>query len=299
VDGVLNLDKPAGMTSHDVVNAVRRILGMKRVGHAGTLDPLATGVLLVCVGQATRIVEYLMDAEKEYEGAMTLGVTTDTEDSSGQAQSETDASTVTREQIAATLPSFAGEIMQAPPMVSAAHYQGRRLYELAREGTVVARESRPVTVKEIELLSFEPGVHPKAALRVVCSKGLYIRTLFSDIGAALGVGAHMSQLRRARIGRHVIVNAINLDRLAQLAEVGEVQDAVIQMSEALCGFPEIAISGESVEDVRHGRALPVPEGLDVAVGPVTRLTEDGVLVALASAVASKGGAVLQPVKVFT
>ncbi|MDO8586247.1 MAG: tRNA pseudouridine(55) synthase TruB [Armatimonadota bacterium] len=296
MDGVLNLDKPAGVTSHDVVNRVRRIVGIRRVGHAGTLDPLATGVLLVCVGQATRIVEYLMDAEKEYEGTMVLGASTDTEDSSGAIHSEADASAITNERIARVLPRFTGQIPQTPPMVSAAHYQGERLYKLARDGITVPREPRQVTVKEIELLEFEPGVRARAKLRVVCSKGVYIRTLFADIGAALGVGAHMSQLRRTRIGRFVIAEAVNLDALAQIEECGRLGDALIPMTDALAEFPEIVISSEAFENVRRGRMIPAPD--DISGGLLIRLTRGNALVGLAKVVRSGEGVALQPVKVF-
>lgn len=294
MDGVLNIDKPAGITSHDVVDRVRRIFGVRRVGHAGSLDPIATGVLLVCVGKATRIVEFLMDAEKEYEGVMTLGVTTDTEDSSGRVLSETDSCHVTRQQILDTLPAFIGDIMQTPPMVSALHHEGKRLYELARQGETAPREPRPVTVKEIELLDFEEGEHPQARLRVVCSKGLYVRTLFADIGDALGVGAHMSALRRTRIGRFVIDESVNLGSLASSA--GNAHTVMMSMSDALSDMPEVKVSGKTLDNVIHGRAIWAPT--DVELGVVVRVLADGDLIALAKVEGSDNERILQPDKVF-
>jgi tRNA pseudouridine55 synthase len=298
VDGALNIDKPAGVTSHDVVNKVRRILQTKKVGHAGTLDPMATGVLLVCVGQATRIAEFLMGAEKEYEGVMTLGATTDTEDSSGRVEREADASSVTEDQVAQVLPKFLGEISQVPPMVSAVHHEGKRLYELARQGKVVDREPKLVSVRRIEMLSFEPGDRPKVTLRVVCSKGLYIRTLFADFGEALGVGAHMSGLRRTRIGRFVIADAINLDTLAAMAESGGLEQVVIPMAEALAEFPGVAVSEESAADVKYGRTLPMLEEPAPPEASTVRLMRGNCLIALAKVVRLADQVVLQPDKVF-
>ncbi|MDO8685018.1 MAG: tRNA pseudouridine(55) synthase TruB [Armatimonadota bacterium] len=317
MDGVLNIDKPAGITSHDVVSRVRRILKIKRVGHAGTLDPMATGVLLVCIGHATRIAEYLVDAEKEYEGVITLGVTTDTQDSTGNILSEADASHITKEQLLSVLPEFTGRILQIPPMVSAAHHEGKRLYQLAREGKVVDRKPREVEVKQIELLDFQPtpvvsgnpfpetqteqpspSNRPNAIFRVTCSKGVYIRTLFADIGAALGVGAHMSRLRRTRIGRFVIDKSMNLDILAQAAVEGKAENLVITMAEALADMPEVIISPESLEAVRHGQAFHPPDDFVAGEGEITRIMLDSDLVALARVVKQDEGVVLQPAKVF-
>jgi tRNA pseudouridine55 synthase len=296
--GVLNIDKPAGITSHDVVNKIRRAMHIKRVGHAGTLDPMATGVLLVCVGRATRIVEFLMGAEKEYEGEMTLGLTTDSEDSSGTPEREEDASWVTREHIEQALPEFLGDILQIPPMVSAAHHEGKRLYQLAREGKVVDREPRQVRVMSIDLLSFRPGTRPSATLRVVCSKGVYIRTLFADIGQSIGVGAHMSALRRTRIGRFRVNEAMSVDTLADIAEHGGGGDALISMAEALNDIPQFDLSPEMAEDVMHGRAISAPESSALTNDSVVRLVQGTELIALAKVEVHGDTSVLQPDKVF-
>ena len=298
MDGVLNVNKPGGITSHDVVDGVRRILSIRRVGHAGSLDPMATGVLLVCVGQATRIAEYLMSGEKEYEGEMTLGVTTDTEDSSGAVTAEADASAVTAEQVVGILPRFTGRIQQAPPMVSAAHHDGRRLYELAREGRSVARKARDVEVTQLGMLEFEPGERPRARLRVVCSKGVYIRTLFAAIGSALGVGAHMSRLTRTRIGKFVLENSSDLDNLALVAEQGKVADVMIPMADALSDLPRFDATQDVAEAVRHGRSLPAPSAFESGTDSPIRIMDGGELLALARITDLHGRLSLQPTKVF-
>lgn len=296
--GVLNIDKPAGITSHDVVNKVRKALHIKRVGHAGTLDPMATGVLLVCVGQATRIVEFLMNAQKEYVGEMTLGVTTDTEDSMGKPEQEVDASWVTQEHIERALPEFLGDILQIPPMVSAAHYEGKRLYQLAREGKTVDREPRQVHISSVDLKDFQSGDRPTATLRVTCSKGVYIRTLFAGIGQSIGVGAHMSVLRRTRIGRFLVEDAVSLDSLSELAEAGRAEEALIPMANALNDIYPVDLTTQDAEDVRHGRAILTPNGLALADSTVVRLMLDSELVALAKVVIHGDASVFQPDKVF-
>jgi tRNA pseudouridine55 synthase len=201
MDGVLNLHKPPGMTSHDVVDVVRRLLETKRVGHAGTLDPAATGVLVVCVGEATRIVEYLMEGTKSYRAEITFGVTTTTEDAEGEIVSEQSAADVTEERLREVLRQFIGDIEQIPPMFSAVQVGGKRLHELARRGETVERPKRQVHIEGINLIKFTSAERAIAVLDVTCSKGTYIRTLAADIGAALGCGAHLSSLVRTRVGR--------------------------------------------------------------------------------------------------
>ena len=208
MDGILSVDKPAGPTSHDIVARIRRITGVKRVGHAGTLDPMATGVLIVCLGDARRIVEYLADWRKSYRATAILGVETDTEDASGEVVGGSDCSRVARSDVDAVIPRFVGRIMQVPPMVSAVHHEGRRLYDLAREGRTVERSPRPVEVLSINIVSFEPGERACLVLDVVCSGGTYIRTLCMDIGRALGCGAHMSSLVRTAVGPFRVADAV-------------------------------------------------------------------------------------------
>jgi len=176
MNGVLNIDKPAGMTSHDVVARVRRIAHLKRVGHAGTLDPDATGVLLVCLGAATRISDFLADEGKQYWATLALGVTTTTEDASGEVLTKSDASHLTEADLAAVLPRFLGDVSQIPPMVSAVHHEGRRLYELAREGITVERAARTIRIAALVMADFMPGEVATATLDIACGKGTYIRT---------------------------------------------------------------------------------------------------------------------------
>ncbi|MCS6862747.1 MAG: tRNA pseudouridine(55) synthase TruB, partial [Abditibacteriales bacterium] len=209
--GVLNLLKPPGMTAHDVVDFVRGLLQTQRVGHAGTLDPGAAGVLLVCVGEATRIVEYLMEGTKGYRAEVTFGVTTTTEDAQGDVIAERSATTVTEEKLRATLERFVGDIEQVPPMVSAVQVGGKRLHALARRGETVERPKRRVRVDAIQLLKFTAGERAVALMDVTCSKGTYIRTLAADIGAALGCGAHLSFLVRTRVGQFRLEDSLTLE----------------------------------------------------------------------------------------
>lgn len=274
MDGVLNLLKPPGMTSHDVVGAVRRALGIKKVGHTGTLDPGVAGVLPICVGRATRLAEFIAGSDKAYRAEITFGVTTDTQDSFGEVLSEADASQIGRGDVAYALTKFQGEIMQVPPMVSAVKVGGKRLYELAREGVEVERAARPVTIHKLQLLDFRPGLHPTAFVDVVCSKGTYIRTLAADLGAALGVGAHMSYLVRTRSG------GFHLNDAATLEDLAAGQAPLLSPAVALGDMARATVTGRSAERLQHGVApdqrAEHPEGVTVAL-----LDGQGDLLALA------------------
>jgi len=210
LDGVLLVDKAAGMTSHDVVAIVRRALGTKKVGHCGTLDPLATGLLLIVLGRATKIQDLLMSEDKEYVGAMLLGVTTDSQDADGQVLETKPVSDFPREQIEAAFAKFHGDFYQMPPMVSAIKKEGVPLYKLARQGKTVEREPRFVHVYAHEIQAVRL---PEIDFRVVCSKGFYVRTYAFDIGQELGCGAHLKSLRRTKSGRFTLENAVTVDEL--------------------------------------------------------------------------------------
>ena len=252
MNGVLNIDKPAGITSHDVVGRVRKVAQLKRVGHAGTLDPDATGVLLICLGAATRLTDYLADEGKEYRATLALGAATTTEDAAGEVLTRVDASQITEQALAEILPRFVGDIVQTPPMVSAVHHEGRRLYELAREGITVERAARTIRIDGIQLIDFTPGELAQATLDVSCGKGTYIRTLCADIGAALGVGGHMAALRRTRVGSFLVETALPL---AELTEEN-LPDLLVPPSDALARFPAHQVRDETDWDaVRHGRSL--------------------------------------------
>lgn len=301
MDGVLNINKPSGPTSHDVVASIRRILREKRVGHAGTLDPLATGVLVVCVGKATRIVEYLVAEQKEYRAEMVLGRTTSTEDVEGDVLTQTDASHVTREMVLDALPGFTGRIMQIPPMVSAVKYQGERLYKLARKDIQVERQAREVTVYELEMTSFSdnggPDGLPVAGLRIVCSSGTYIRTICADIGEKLGVGGFMLSLVRTRVGSFDLENALELDTLAERASKSGAEELLLSMDAALVAMPEVIVDPVQAGLVLHG--CVVPSSYQSAEGEVVRLkSESGELLALGRAHLRAGGSVISPEKVF-
>jgi tRNA pseudouridine55 synthase len=210
MDGILNINKPAGITSYGVVAAVKRCTGERHVGHAGTLDPDATGVLPVCLGKGTRVIEFLMDTTKVYRAVIELGKATDTYDAAGQTTFTGDASNVTRAQLDKALESFRGAVTQTPPMYSAARHQGQKLYELAREGVTVERKSRTINISRLDLLDWQP---PLLTLEIECSKGTYIRSIANDLGAALGCGAHLKELIRARVGVFKLEDALTLEQL--------------------------------------------------------------------------------------
>lgn len=229
MDALVNLYKPAGITSRQAVDAVRRALNVKRAGHTGTLDPGAEGVLLICLGKATRLNEFLQWLPKTYRARLVLGVQTDTQDAEGTVTATTDASHVTQQMLEEVLPRFTGEIEQIPPMHSALHHEGKRLYDLARQGQVVARQPRRVTVHRLELLRFSPGEHPEADIEVECSTGTYIRTLCADIGDALGVGGYMKHLVRTAIGPFRSETAVTLQQLQE----GDATEHLIPMAKAI------------------------------------------------------------------
>lgn len=282
MDGILNLLKPPGMTSHDVVSAVRRALGVKKVGHTGTLDPGVAGVLPICVGRATRLAEFIAGEDKAYRAEITLGVITSTQDSFGEVLEEKDASHIMQGDVAYMLTRFHGEIMQVPPMVSAVKVGGKRLYELARAGVEVERQARPVTIHKLQLLDFRPGAHPVFYVDVVCSKGTYIRTLAHDIGAQLGVGAHMSYLVRTRSG------PFTLEQAATLEELAAGRAAMLSPAAALGAMARAKVEPALAEKVKNGLA---PHRLKVTEPPGTMLAlldQAGELLALAEALADGG-----------
>lgn len=282
MDGILNIYKTAGPTSHDVVDQVRRLFGQKRVGHTGTLDPMATGVLVVCLGKATRIVEYLVGAPKEYRAEMILGQSTDTQDSTGVIVTESDASGVDMDTLGNKAASFVGKIEQIPPMVSAIKHNGKPLYKLAREGKTIERAAREVTIYSIEVTDFTPGRFAKAKLTVRCSSGTYIRTLCADIGDSLGCGAYMSALERTRVGQFDIKDSVTLEKLQQVKESGNPADFVYDMSDALSDMPAVVLDDTGVKLVMHGIAITsdkmFEEGLTVRM-----LSASGELIAIGNA----------------
>jgi tRNA pseudouridine55 synthase len=256
--GFLVVDKPAGWTSHDVVGRVRRLLGQRRIGHAGTLDPAATGVLPLAVGEATRVVEYLADATKAYVAEITLGVETDSYDGDGRVTAVAlgAADALRREEVTRALERFLGPQQQVPPMHSAVKIGGERLYEAARRGEEVARPSRRVEFFALDLLQWEP---PIARVAVECSKGTYVRSLASDLGRSLGVGGHLSDLVRTRTGPFRLQDAWTLAELAGAVELGVElvwPDLASHPDAVLEAWPALILGEPEVRDWRQGRAIP-------------------------------------------
>ena len=256
--GFLLIDKEGGWTSHDVVAKVRRLTGSKKAGHAGTLDPMATGLVVVGLGRATRLLRFVQDLAKEYVARVAFGVATDTLDADGAILSR-EPMPVTLEDVEAALPRFVGQIMQIPPMVSALRVDGRRLYELARAGQVVDRPPRPVHIYELEVVDFAPSDYPEATIRVVCGKGTYIRSLADDIAQALGGRAHLASLRRTRAGSlDVELNGYRITDLEQAAAEDRLESLVVLPAAGLADLPSIEADVATAEAVRHGKLFQGP-----------------------------------------
>lgn len=255
--GFFNIDKPLGMTSHDVVARIRRVFKIKKVGHAGTLDPLASGVLVICVGSATRLSDDVMHGEKGYRARVKFGVTTTTYDREGEITAQNPVDHLTAEAVMDALRGFVGEIDQVPPMYSAIKHGGKKLYDLARSGVEVERAPRRVTIDELTLREW---ISPEAVIDVRCSAGTYIRSLAFDLGEALGVGAHLSGLIRTRSGAFSLTNAVALDTLLD----ADPRDYLITPRDAFPDVPSITLSDFQVQEIQHGRAIPVPEQADSA-----------------------------------
>jgi tRNA pseudouridine55 synthase len=251
--GILNIDKPFGQTSHDVVERVRALTGISRVGHAGSLDPLATGVLVVCVGRtATRVVEFLMDEPKTYRADAWLGVTTDTFDAEGKVVSERPVE-VGRPAVEQALESFLGPIQQTPPMYSAVKYKGKPLYRLARRGVEVEREPRQVEIYSLKLVSWDP---PRCTLEMSCSPGTYVRVLVHDLGQMLGCGAHVSALTRLASGDFLLEDAVTLDVLADMARERRWSELLLPVDEALAHrFPALHLDPDTAWRLCSGQAI--------------------------------------------
>lgn len=283
IDGFFVIDKPAGITSHDVVSRVRRILGTRKVGHTGTLDPFATGVLPVAVNDGTKVIPFLDEGIKQYEALLRLGVATDTLDMTGTVLKQGDCSFVGLEQISAVLSRFTGRLSQIPPMFSAIKRDGQPLYKLARQGQTVERQARDVEIRSLELLSFEsPCVH----VRVTCSRGTYIRSLADDIGAELGCGASLQELRRITSGPFHLSAAVTLEALEEAARQGRLDNLCVSPLAALSHLADLQLFDTGLAKVIHGRSPEwceiTPDAASaVAVPQLARLSRDGRLVAVA------------------
>lgn len=283
INGFVIIDKPAGITSHDVVSRVRRILGTRKVGHTGTLDPFATGVLPVAVNEGTKVIPFLDEGVKRYEALLRLGVVTDTLDTTGRVLHEADFSSIDRASLDASLARFSGLISQIPPMYSAIKQGGQPLYKLARQGREVERSPRQVEIYALELLSFAP---PLVSIRVVCSRGTYVRTLADDIGSMLGCGAALQELRRTASGPFDISGAVTIDELAGAARDGRAGALCLTPYSALAHLADVPLTDAGLAKVRHGRSPEWGE-TGVALPPVceapllVRLSRGNELVAVA------------------
>ena len=294
IDGLVVVDKPAGWTSHDVVARLRKIYGLRRVGHAGTLDPDATGVLLVGLGRATRLLRFLTDTGKVYRGEVAFGVATDTLDAAGTETGRQAMPEVTRETLQAVLPRFLGTIAQVPPMVSAIKVEGRRLHEMARAGEVVERAPRTVRIDRIEVEDFTAGDFPRAQVLVECGSGTYIRSLAADLGEAVGGCAHLAWLRRLRVGPFPLEEARTLDEIAESPD-----KVLLPLTEAVRHLPRVDVDAETARGVGHGAVFPATAlaaglGQDDS-GPFAVVGPDGRLIALYQ----KGRAAARPLVVLT
>ena len=287
--GVLILDKTSGVTSFDAVALVRRRLRVRRVGHAGTLDPAATGVLPILIGEATKLMPYLVDQDKEYVTTIRFGVTTDTHDLSGRVVSTAPVPALTRERLEAACRSLTGRLLQAPPMYSAVHHEGRRLYDLAREGREVDRTPRPV---DVHAMMVEAIRDTSAVVRIVCGKGTYVRVLAADLGAALGCGAAVECLARTRVGRFELRTAVSWRELTD-GDVDAVWARVLPPESALAAWPSVHLDAPQARRFAHGQPVDVTAP---ARGGLVRVHEDAGLLGVGEVEA--GGARVRPVRLL-
>ncbi len=274
--GVLIVDKPVGMTSHDVVQAVRRGTGIRRAGHTGTLDPRASGVLVVLIGPAVRLSEYLSTSEKRYQAVVKFGMTTSTYDTEGTITSDGGEFDFEFEDLEEALSQFVGEVEQTPPAYSAIKINGKRAYDIARSGEEVEMEPRMITVHSLELLEWEP---PEAVIDIQCSSGTYIRSLAHDLGQVMGSGATLINLRRTKNGRFTLRDSVSLRKLEEAFTNGDWYRYLIPAAEALADWYTIELDNEEVDKVRHGHRVPASETMET--GTLARaITQQGELVAL-------------------
>ncbi len=280
MNGIIIIDKPQEWTSNDVVSRLRRVFNTRRIGHGGTLDPMATGVLPIFVGRATRGVEFFEHAEKVYEATLRFGLTTDTEDITGKTITECEVH-LTEEDLLAVLPQFRGDILQVPPMYSAIKVNGQKLYDLARKGREVERQARPITIHELELLEFAGS---EARLRVRCSKGTYIRTLCKDIGEALGCGGCMAALRRVEAGEYTLEGSIPLRQLLDISEAGgDVEHLLRPVDTMFASHRKLSLNEKQARLVKNGNAF----ASDCADGTYRVYAPDGEFLALCKAEGGK------------
>lgn len=295
ISGVLVVDKPVGMTSHDVVQAIRAGTGIRRAGHTGTLDPRASGVLVVLIGPAVRLSEFVSASDKRYQAIIRLGGSTDTFDADGRFTRQETPVNITEEQFEKVLKTFEGEIEQVPPPYSAVKVQGRKAYEMARNGEEVELTPRIIQVHHLEVLEWAP---PEVVVDVHCSSGTYVRSLTNDLGEALGTGAYLVGLRRTKSGRFTLRDAVPLRKLQEAFQAGNWYQYLIPAAEALSDWPAVELNPDEVEEVRHGHRVKAAP--DTELGKMVRgVSTQGELVALLECKEGEDGSPeWQPKKVF-
>jgi tRNA pseudouridine55 synthase len=274
VSGVLVVDKPIGLTSHDVVQIIRRGTGIRRAGHTGTLDPRASGVLVILVGPAVRLSEYVSASDKRYQATIRLGSSTDTYDAEGTVIATRPVEDIDEDKFFDILQTFVGEIEQVPPPYSAVKVKGRKAYEMARQGEEVDLEPRIIQVYSLDILEWAP---PEVVIDVYCSSGTYVRSLANDLGKALGTGAHLIGLRRTKSGRFTLRDAVPLRRLKESFDAGDWYKSLIPAADALGDWPMVELDADQVELIRHGHRVPAEAG---ATGWARGISQQGDLVAL-------------------
>jgi len=295
MDGILLIDKPSGITSHDVVDYIRKKTGIKRIGHTGTLDPNATGLLILCLGKATKLSEYFVALDKTYEGKMRLGIITDSHDIDGNILQENPWTGITENKIKKYISGFIGEIEQVPPMVSAIKVGGKRLYKIAREGLTIEREARKINVYEFSVLKTEL---PDIWFRVSCSRGTYVRTLCHDLGQKIGCGAVLTELQRTKIGNYSVDNAVPLEKLETKEEI---QKRLISIEQSL-DLPRTILSSFGENLFIHGNKVQSDEILEMNEGTkelVQVFNKQGMFLGIASVTKTAVGPSLVPKKVFS
>lgn len=286
MNGLLLIDKPKGITSHDVVDTVRRIFNIRKVGHTGTLDPAATGLLLICVGKATRLTSFLQNLDKTYQGVMVFGLTTSSMDEESEILEEKDASSLNRDEVENLFARLRGKITQIPPIFSAVHWKGERLYKLARKGLEPTPSPRQVEIYILSLLDFTPARHPQVTFKIQCSKGTYVRSLCAEVGKYSGYGAYQAALRRTQIGPFLLEKAKTLEDLEKIMAGDRADRVLIGLRDVLPHLPLVTVKKEAERVIRWGRPLYVSHlddsPPDIDKGDRVRLcAPDGRLLAVA------------------
>ncbi|MDP3012706.1 MAG: tRNA pseudouridine(55) synthase TruB [Candidatus Subteraquimicrobiales bacterium] len=296
MNGILIIDKPDGMTSHDVVLRVRKPFKIKKVGHTGTLDPMATGVLILCLGEATKLTPFLQTETKEYAAQLTLGITTDTLDGEGNVISKTPCF-ITPNQILKVFKEFKGKIKQIPPLISAIKIRGKPLYKLTRKGTEIKVPEREVEIYKLDLLNIANDLYPRINFNVHCSKGTYVRSLCADIGERLGCGGYLSSLKRTKIGNFSLNQAISLNKIKKMT-LEELKNHIIPLNQIL-SYPSIQVKKEKVKLIRHGLPLTkemiktLPPAIKIGKNELLQILDEEKLLAIAKSVTEISGANLK------